>query len=121
MIGTIHVCVGCDHPDRAKRVEELAGVDLLRRIEALVREADLGDALQVKSYACVGNCESRCRMSVGGPGRWSWLFGDLVPEDLPAELATFFQRWVQAEDGFLLKDARPGKVRKHLIGRVPPD
>lgn len=121
MEGTVHVCVGCDHPDRARRVEELAGVTLLRRVEAMMREAGLDDRLQVKTYACIGNCERRCRISVGGPGRWSWLFGNLAPEKLPDELATFLERWIEAPDGFLLKDARPAPIRKHLVGRVPPD
>jgi predicted metal-binding protein len=86
----------------------------------MVAEGGLADALAVKPYACIGNCERRCRMSVGGPGRWSWLLGGVVPENPPDGLAAFLRRWVDAEDGFLHKDARPAPVRKLLIGRVPP-
>lgn len=120
MIGAVHVCTGCSHPSRDRRSDGPTGLDMVPAIRSLVGKAGLGEALGVAPYPCLGNCERRCRLSVGGRGRWSWLLGDLAPDDVPTDLATFIQRWVAAPDGFLAKESRPPRLRRHLIGRVPP-
>ena len=120
MIGTVPVCSGCSHPDRDRRLDGPSGIDMVPAIQSMVRGAGLAEALGVAPYPCLGTCDRRCRLSVGGRGRWSWLLGDLAPDELPDDLATFLKRWVAAPDGFLMKDDRPPQLRRHLIGRVPP-
>jgi predicted metal-binding protein len=120
MTGTLHVCTGCTHPDRGRREDARAGATLLVRLQALVAQAGLDPALKVAPYPCLGNCDRRCRASIGGSRRWSWLFGDLDPDRLPSEMAAFLRRWLAAPDGFLAKEDRPAGMRPHLIGRVPP-
>jgi len=118
--GTVHVCTGCTHPDREKRGPVRAGELLLPMIGEVVGKAGLADRLEVRGYSCIGQCDSRLRLSVGGPGRWSWLLGGLTTDALPDELGTFLRRWTDAPDGFLPKEARPLPIRRLMIGRVPP-
>lgn len=120
MIGTIHVCAGCQHPDRNRRTKEPAGRQMVPALRTLIGEAGLSESLEIDAYSCLGHCQRRCRISLGGGDRWSWLLGDLAPDTLPVELGAFLKRWIAAPDGFLHKDQRPESVRRLLIGRVPP-
>lgn len=120
MTNTIHVCTGCTHPDRDRRESGPGGADLKVRLESLVAEAGLAGALRVVPYPCLGNCDRRCRLSIGGPSRWSWLFGDIAPDAMPGELLEFVRRWLLSPDGFLAKEDRPPAIRRMMIGRVPP-
>jgi predicted metal-binding protein len=120
MIGTVHICTGCSHPDRDRRTTGPSGVDMVAAMRSLIGDAGLADTLGITAYPCLGNCDRNCRISVGGYGRWSWLLGDLAPDALPTGLAAFLTRWAKAPDGFLPKDDRPPQLRRHLIGRVPP-
>lgn len=120
MTDTIHVCTGCTHPDRSKRETGPGGADLKIRLEAMVEEAGLSRTLKVAGYPCLGNCDRRCRISIGGRSRWSWLFGDIEPDATPAEFLAFVRRWLASPDGFLAKEDRPPSIRRLMIGRIPP-
>lgn len=120
MTDTIHVCTGCTHPDRSKRETGPGGADLKIRLGSMVEEAGLSRTLKIAGYSCLGNCDRRCRVSIGGRNRWSWLFGDIVPDAVPSELLDFIRRWLAAPDGFLPKEERPPAIRRLMIGRVPP-
>ncbi len=120
MTGTIHVCTGCTHPDRSKREAGPGGADLKIGLDAIVEEAGLARVLKVAGYPCLGNCDRRCRMSIAGHDRWSWLFGGIEPDAIPEGLMAFVRKWLAAPDGFLSKEERPPTIRRLLIGRVPP-
>ena len=121
MTAVIQVCESCKDPDPIKRQNAAGGGSrLLHDLKALASGGGLPSNVLVRAYACLGNCERRCRLSVAGPGKWSWIFGDLDPVNDMEILLEFLRRWQRSPDGFLPKDARPERLRLKLLGRVPP-
>ena len=117
----VQVCESCKDPDPAKRQHATGGGRrLLHELNALASAGALPSQIVVRAYSCLGNCERRCRLSVAGEGRWSWVFGDLDPILDVEPLLEFLRRWRKSPDGFLPKEDRPEGLRTKLLGRVPP-
>jgi len=118
--GVIQVCEGCTDADPAKRAARTGGGPALRAaVDALVADLPADAGMKVAGFSCIGNCAKRVRLSVAGPGRWSWLFGELSPADAPA-LKAFVSVWLAAPAGLVPKNDRPPTLRPKILGRVPP-
>lgn len=119
----IQVCTGCKDPDAARRRDGIGGGPaMLASIAALAGgyAPPAGSALAVRGYACLGNCRRRCRLSIAAAGRWSWLVGDLGPDDDLAPLRGFLDAWFASPDGAVPTPQRPPAIRRKLIGRIAP-
>jgi len=116
----LQVCAPCQHPDRGKRTGIPAGEAFAARLaaEAALRPELKG--LRVVATPCIGHCAARCRASLAGTGRWSWLIGSLDPDAATTDLLDFAGHWLAAPDGFVAKEQRPRSIRPLLLGRVPP-
>ena len=110
----LHVCRSCTRRGIATAGPALAAA--LR--EALA--AAVGAAVEVRESRCMGECRRRCRACIVGARRWSWLFGDLHPDQDLGALVLFIRHWLAAPDGRIASEDRPAGIRWHLIGRVPP-
>lgn len=120
MIGQLQVCAPCTHPDREKRGPVKAGELFAARLAGEVAARPELAGLRVVATPCIGNCAARCRVSLAGAGRWSWLIGGLDPDAPTGDLLDFAGHWLAAPDGFVGKDDRPKPLRPLLLGRVPP-
>lgn len=118
--GQLQVCAPCIHPDREKRGLVKAGELFATRLAAEVAQRPELAGLRVVVAPCLGNCAARCRVSLAGPGRWSWLIGGLDPDATTGDLLDFAKHWMAAPDGFVARDDRPRAIRSLLLGRVPP-
>ena len=117
----VHVCTNCQHPDyRSRRLGKAGGEALSEALKAALEEQRLGHTFKIELITCLGNCKKRCRISVAAPGRWSWLIGDLSPEDDFTDLMDFLRAWQRAENGLIPKEERSKWLLRHGIGRVPP-
>nr|WP_314074799.1 DUF1636 family protein [uncultured Roseococcus sp.] len=120
LIGQLQVCAPCTHPDREKRGPVKAGELFATRLAGEVAARPELAGLRVVATPCIGNCAARCRVSLAGAGRWSWLIGGLDPDAPTDDLLDFTRHWLKAPDGFVGKDDRPKPLRPLLLGRVPP-
>lgn len=117
----VHVCTNCQHPDyKARRLGKVGGEAFPEILKTALEEQGLNRTFKIELITCLGNCKKRCRISVGAPGRWSWLIGDLSPEDDFTELMDFLQSWQGAENGLIPKAERSKWLLRHGLGRVPP-
>ena len=117
----VHVCTNCQHPDYKSRRQGKAGGEALP--EALLKaleERKLDHLFKIDLITCLGNCKKRCRISVATPGRWSWLIGEISPEDDFKELMDFLEDWLDAENALIPKQERSKWLMQHGLGRVPP-
>ena len=118
----IHVCVTCRHPDLSRhRRGEGGGAAMPAALQGALDREGLADQFELRTYECLGSCSYRCRISIAGAGRWSWLFGKLSPNDDLTPLARFLRFWLSAPDGFVPKPDRPAALGAWLLGRVPPN
>ena len=68
---------------------------------------------------CLSNCNRGCSVALTGPGRWSYVYGDL-DEALVDDLLTGASRYAATKDGLVPWRERPVIFRKGVIARIPP-
>jgi predicted metal-binding protein len=111
---TIIVCSSCrdeSGSDARPRPGELLG--------AATRAAAAGTDVVVRQVECLGNCKRRLSAAMLRHGCWSYVFGDLTPENGPdlIEGATLFAK---STDGLLPWRGRPDCLKRGLVARIPP-
>jgi len=89
---------------------------------ALLAQALAGrvpEGVRLVETECLSNCTRGCTVALRGPGRWSYVYGNLAPEqaDLVAEGAA---RFAAAPAGLVPWRERPDHFRKNCIARIPP-
>lgn len=111
------VCTKCRVRDADPEGEVRPGTHL----HAALTKA-LGDQQGVTLHAveCLSNCTRGCSIVLrGGPDRWSFVYGNLSPEDV-ALVAEGTALYHGTEDGLVPWRSRPEHFRKNCIARIPP-
>jgi predicted metal-binding protein len=91
-------------------------------LEAVENEALARDwPLAIHGQACMSACSRSCTAALQGPGKHSYLFGQLAPDatNVDALLAVAAQH-AEPGDGLLAWERRPERLKGGLIARLPP-
>ena len=107
----------------AAALPSLGGDEAERPGAALHRliEASGGvDGVAVTAVECLSNCDRGCSVALRGPGRWTYVYGDLDPASDLDVLMDGAARYRDTEDGLIPWRERPVHFRKHCIARIPP-
>ncbi|MFD1333416.1 DUF1636 family protein, partial [Methylopila musalis] len=89
-----------------------------RLARATARALD-GAEVEVNAIACLSACSRGCAATVAADGKFAYVIGGLTAEDA-ADLAAFALAHAASVDGVPPWRARPEKVRKNTIARLPP-
>jgi predicted metal-binding protein len=108
----LHVCLTCKGAEPVPEGQPRPGARLM---QALASEP----GLTVVGVECLSNCRRSCTIALSGPGRWSYVVGDIAPE-MAAQVAEGARRYAATEDGLVPWRERPEIFRKGVIARVPP-
>jgi len=73
----------------------------------------------VRAVECLSNCSRGCSVALRGPGRWSYVYGNLAPEQA-ATLVEGALKYAATPDGLVPWRERPEHFRKNCIARIPP-
>jgi predicted metal-binding protein len=115
---TLHVCVTCrageEGEDRVRPGRRLH--DAL--IEAQCRQDGFA-SFRIAEVECLSNCNRGCSAALTGPGRWSYIYGDLNETSVD-DLLTGVSRYAATADGLVPWRERPTIFRKGVIARIPP-
>ncbi len=109
------VCVKCrkgqDIPEDATR----PGQALMEALAA----GDLPDGVRLRAVECLQNCDQGCTIALRGPGRWSYVYGNLSASDaeMLAESAALYR---DTSDGLIPWRSRPEHLKRNCIARIPP-
>jgi len=79
----------------------------------------LPEGLRLIPVECLSNCNRACTIALRGPGRWTYVYGDLSPADL-AVVLDGAAKYRAAPDGLVPWRERPAQFRKNCIARLPP-
>jgi predicted metal-binding protein len=115
----LHVCVTCRQAggpdDKALR----PGAILHR---ALTEALAGGDAptVRVEAVECLSVCKRPCTIAVSGPGRWTYIYGDLDPAVSVETILDGLRRYAATSDGLVPWRERPEAFRKGVVARLPP-
>ena len=91
-------------------------------LEAVENEALARDwPLPIRGQACMAACKQSCTAALQGPGKHSYLFGQLAPDaDSVAALLDVAAQHAEPGDGLLAWSRRPACLKTGLLARLPP-
>ncbi len=111
---TLIVCSSCRDEtgsDARPRAGEMLG--------DTVRELAAGTAITVRQIECLGNCKRRLSAAMLRDRCWSYVFGDLTPENGP-DLIAGATLFATSTDGLMPWRGRPDCLKRGLVARLPP-
>ncbi|WP_045390518.1 DUF1636 domain-containing protein [Falsirhodobacter sp. alg1] len=109
MTVTLLVCTTCRGNDPTE--DPRPGTKLL----AALRDAEV----RTVGVECLSACKTGCAIALSGPGRWSYVYGHMTPEDAP-EIARGAALYAASADGIVPWRERPEILRKRSVARLPP-
>lgn len=118
MRAVLHVCTTCRGLEPGP--DSLAGEH--RRPGALLLEALAGavpEAVELRGVECLSACAQGCSVALTGPGKWSYVYGRLTPEDA-ADILSGAAAYAASADGIVPWRERPAIFRKQSLARIPP-
>ena len=90
------------------------------RLLDLLRRAELPQTVRLVPVECLSNCTRGCTVALRGPGRWTYVYGNLDPALHMDTLIDGAARFAAAPDGLVPWRERPDHLRKNCIARIPP-
>jgi predicted metal-binding protein len=90
------------------------------RLLDLLRRAELPETVRLVPVECLSNCTRGCTVALRGPGRWTYIYGNLDPALHMDPLIDGAARFAAAPDGLVPWRERPDHFRKNCIARIPP-
>jgi predicted metal-binding protein len=75
--------------------------------------------VRIVGVECLSACNTGCAVSLTKPGAWSYVYGRLTLEDVPAILEGA-RKYAATPDGIVPWRERPTVFRKQSIARIPP-
>ena len=118
-VPTLSICLTCRDGREGDRDDVRGGARLAEAVCAAARH-DCPAGL--RGVRCMSQCKRPCVLSLTAPGAFTYVFGDLDPED-PAHVQAILDLiplYTAAPEGFLRRDARPEALRASTLGRIPP-
>ncbi|MEO0915366.1 MAG: DUF1636 domain-containing protein [Pseudomonadota bacterium] len=76
----------------------------------------------LRGVSCMSQCKRPCTVSLAAEGRFTYVFGDLDPDD-DTHIAALFELvslYSAAPEGFLERKDRPEALQASILGRLPP-
>ncbi len=88
---------------------------------AALSAQDLPAGVRLRAVECLSACSRGCSVAlVGGPDRWSYVYGDLDPDAHVADILKGAAAYAATGDGLVPWRERPEIFRKLSIARIPP-
>jgi predicted metal-binding protein len=115
---TLHVCVTCRAGEEGDDIVR-AGRRLHDALTEAQRRQGGAPAFRIVEVECLSNCNRGCSAALTGPGRWSYIYGDLNETSVD-DLLTGASRYAATADGLVPWRERPTIFRKGVIARIPP-
>lgn len=89
------------------------------RLLADALASQLPDGVTLREVECLSNCTHGCTVALHGPGRWTYVYGNLAV-DQAETIAEGARKFLDAPDGLVAWRERPAHFRKNCIARIPP-
>ena len=115
MGATLYVCTTCK---AGEPVPEGALPPGARLRDALLAEG-APEGVRIVGVECLSACNTGCAVSLSKAGGWSYVYGRLTLDDVPAILEGA-GKYAATVDGIVPWRDRPTVFRKQSIARIPP-
>jgi predicted metal-binding protein len=115
MGATLYVCTTCKAGAPVSEGELPPGHHLHAALSAEARP----EGVRIVAVECLSACNTGCAVSLAKPGGWSYVYGRLTLDDVPAILEGA-AKYAASADGIVPWRDRPAVFRKQSIARIPP-
>ena len=112
---TLYVCTTCKAGEPVPEGAPRPGALLHAALTAASAPADV----RIVGVECLSACNTGCAVSLTKPGAWSYVYGRLTLDDVPAILEGA-GKYAATTDGIVPWRDRPTVFRKQSIARIPP-
>ncbi len=75
--------------------------------------------VEVVQIDCLSACNTGASVALSAPGRWSYVYGRMTPENA-ADILAGAEAYARAPDGLVPWRERPVIFRKQSLARIPP-
>lgn len=89
------------------------------RLLADALAGQMPEGIVLRETECLSNCTRGCTVALRGPGRWTYVYGNLTPE-MSATLLDGAAKFAAAPAGLVPWRERSEHFRKNCIARLPP-
>jgi predicted metal-binding protein len=79
-----------------------------------------GAAIALRPVECLSVCKRPCTVALAGPGKWTYVVGDLDESEHLEDVICAARRYAAASDGRVPWRERPLPFRKGVVSRTPP-
>ena len=115
MGATLYVCTTCKAGVPVPEGDVPPGA----KLHAALAQAPTPEGVRIVGVECLSACNTGCAVSLTKPGAWSYVYGRLTLDDVPAILEGA-GKYAASADGIVPWRERPTVFRKHSIARIPP-
>jgi predicted metal-binding protein len=116
----LYVCVTCRKAD-APEGDMRPGARLHRALSDAIRvNAPSLPDIRVEPVECLSGCKRACTVALSGPGRWTYVYGDLDPDISVETILDGLRRYGATSNGLVPWRERPEAFRKGVLARIPP-
>jgi predicted metal-binding protein len=88
-------------------------------LEALQAEG-APEGVRIVPVECLSACDHGCNIAISGPGRWSYVYRGLNPDEHVADILSGVAAYAATTDGLVPWRDRPVIFRKQSLARIPP-
>ena len=111
----LHICMTCKAGLAQAEGEPCMGAQLYAAIAALPAPA----SVQIIPVDCLSACNTGAAVALSAPGRWSYVYGRMTPDNA-ADILAGAAAYARAPDGLVPWRERPVIFRKQSLARIPP-
>ena len=115
MTVTLHVCLTCRAGPPVPEGQPVPGQCLMA---ALLRHPD-PPGVTIRPVECLSACSNGAAIALSGPGRWTYVYGQMSETDAP-EIMAGARAYAQTPDGIVPWRERVAIFRKRSLARIPP-
>jgi predicted metal-binding protein len=114
----LYVCATCrssdDEPEGPR-----AGALLHAAIRDRIAARGLTGQIALAAVECLSGCRRSATVSFAGPGRWSYVYGDMTPAEID-QIIDGFVKYAATPDGLVPWRERPESIKRGALARIPP-
>ncbi|MCC9621516.1 DUF1636 domain-containing protein [Thalassospira sp. MA62] len=114
----LNICMTCTASNAEERTDPRHGQHLFDRVQQACQDKDL--PFDLHPVECLTNCKSGCSVALNGPGKWGYVYGNVDPETMIADLCELAEKYAQSDNGIVAWRERPESLRRNVIARIPP-
>ncbi len=111
----LHICMTCKAGLPVSEDDPPLGAQLHAAISALPQH----EGVELIQVDCLSACNSGASVALSAPGRWSYVYGRMTPDNA-ADILLGAAAYARAPDGLVPWRERPVIFRKQSLARIPP-